>query len=473
MNAKQFGISSIVILGSLLIGFHTAQKTVFSVEDRETFRVERETLVVKAVRKVEASVVNISTEKVVSVRGFNPFGDDWIFDYFSPFRRSPRDVTRQSLGSGVLINADGTILTNEHVILPASKITVTLADGREYEAELIGASRRFDLALLKIDAGEPLPYISPGSSSDLMTGETVIAIGNPYGLASTVTTGVLSAKERTVTFQDQETRQVHSFHNFLQTDASINPGNSGGPLLNILGELIGINTAIIAHAEGIGFAIPIDKAKRIIDDLVELGDVPRIWLGLQVQDITETLAQYMGLHRVTGVLVSEIRNDSPAEESGLKPGDVITSINGVEIRTRSDFRRMLRSFAPGEITRIAFVRNGAEKQSEITAQAVPLDRIEELTWDTFGFELRDITRHDAANFGLKVTEGALVNAVRPGSPAAVVGIRQGDVIARMNRINIQSTKDFYQQMPFVVQQDSAILVVVRGHNAYRVNVMIY
>ncbi|HPQ41721.1 MAG TPA: trypsin-like peptidase domain-containing protein, partial [bacterium] len=282
---------------------------------------ERETPVVRAVRKVEAAVVNISTEKVVSVRDFNPFGNDWIFEYFNPYRRPQRNVTRQSLGSGVIIDPEGIILTNEHVILPASKINVTLADGREFEAELVGAARRFDLALLKIETGESLPYLSPATSSDLMIGETVIAIGNPFGLSSTVTTGVLSAKNRTITFQDEETRRTHTYYDFLQTDASINPGNSGGPLLNILGELVGINTAIYARAEGIGFAIPIDKAKRIIDDLLELGEVPRIWLGLQVQDLNDVLMRHLGIDRSEGVLVSEVRKDSPARIAGLMPGD--------------------------------------------------------------------------------------------------------------------------------------------------------
>lgn len=433
---------------------------------------QRETPVVRAVRKVEAAVVNISTEKVVSIRGFNPFGDDWIFEYFDPFRRPQRNVTRQSLGSGVLIRSDGIVLTNEHVILPASKITVTLADSREFEAELLGASRRFDLALLKINAGEPLPYIEPGTSGDLMIGETVIAIGNPFGLASTVTTGVLSAKDRTVTFQDQETRQIHTFTNFLQTDASINPGNSGGPLLNIMGELIGINTAIVAEAEGIGFAIPIDKAKRIIDELLEWGDVPRVWLGLQVQDVTEPLAHHLGLNRMDGALVSEIHAESPARMSSMKPGDLVIAINGTAVRSPSDFRKILRSFAPGEPIRITFIREGVEHESTIVARAVPVDRVRELTWDLFGLQLRDITRQDVGRLRLHVSEGSLVTSVRPGSPAAQVGIKQGDVIARLNNVLIQNTQDFYSQIPFIVQQDSAILVVIRGTNAYRVNVVI-
>ena len=434
--------------------------------------IQRETPVVRAVRKVEAAVVNISTEKVVSIRGFNPFGDGWIFDYFDHSYRPRRNVTRQSLGSGVLISSDGVILTNEHVILPASKITVTLKDGREFEAELLGASRRFDLALLKIGATEPLPCIEPGTSADLMIGETVIAIGNPYGLASTVTTGVLSAKDRTITFQDQETRQVHTFTNFLQTDASINPGNSGGPLLNILGELIGINTAIFAEAEGIGFAIPIDKAKRIIDELLEWGDVPRIWLGMLVQDITETLANYLGLNRIDGVLVSDIYSDSPVNKTALKPGDLVIAINGMPVRTTVDFRKSLRSIAPGETVQVTYIQAGIEREDTMIARAVPIERVQELTWDLFGIQMRDITSQDVRKLRLAVAEGVLVTSVRPSSPATQVGIKQGDIIARINNVLIQNTKDFYSQIPFIVQQDSAILVVIRGTNAYRVNVVI-
>lgn len=440
--------------------------------DPSQARLIRETPVVRAVRKVEAAVVNISTEKVVSVKGFNPFGDDWIFEYFGQNNRMQKNVTRQSLGSGVLIREDGTILTNEHVILPASKITVTLSDGRIFEAELLGASRSFDLALLKINAGEPMPFLPPGNSEDLMIGETVIAIGNPYGLASTVTTGVISAKNRTVTFQDHETRQNHVFNDFLQIDASINPGNSGGPLLNILGELIGINTAIFDQAEGIGFAIPIDKALRVIDDLLEWGDVPRIWVGLHVQELTETLAQNFGIQRMTGVLVSEVRRDSPALEAGLKPGDLIIRIGNSEIHSAIDYRQLTRDFTPGDSIPVTFIRNGEEFRCTLKAKAVPLERVDELAWDTLGVQFRDITRKDIQSFGLYVSEGALVTAVRPGSPAADVGIRPGDVIARLNRVNLKNSRNLEELMPFVVQQDSAILVVVRGTNAYRVNVMV-
>ncbi len=454
-----------------VIAFAQVEPVVEGIALSET-QIIRETPVVRAVRKVESAVVNISTEKVVSVRGFNPFGDDWIFEYFGQENRMQKNVTRQSLGSGVLIREDGTILTNEHVILPASKITVTLADGRDYEAELMGASRRFDLALLKIDAGEPLPFVPPGKSDDLMIGETVIAIGNPYGLASTVTTGVISAKNRTVTFQDPDTRQTHVFHDFLQTDASINPGNSGGPLLNILGELIGINTAIFDQAQGIGFAIPIDKAARIIDDLLEWGDVPRIWVGLHVQDLTSTLAQHFDVNRLTGVLVSEVRKDSPAESSGLRPGDLIVAVGNSEIKTTGDYRLLMRNFTPGDSIGITYFRGRREMKCTLEARAVPLDRVDELAWDSLGVQFRAITREDIQSLNLYVTEGVLVTDVRMGSPAADVGIRQGDVIARLNRVILKKVDDLNQLMPLIVQQDSVMMVVVRGSNAYRVNVMV-
>lgn len=448
-----------------------AVSPVFAVDGMGT-AVERETPVVRAVRRVEPAVVNISTEKVVSVREFNPFGNDWIFEYFNPYRRPQRNVKRQSLGSGVIIDPEGVILTNEHVILPASRINVTLSDGREFEAELIGAARRFDLALLKIDAGEPLPYISPATSSDLMIGETVIAIGNPFGLASTVTTGVLSAINRTITFQDEETRRTHTYYDFLQTDASINPGNSGGPLLNILGELVGINTAIYARAEGIGFAIPIDKAKRIIDDLLELGEVPRIWVGLQVQDLNEMLARHLNIDRSDGVLVSEVRNNSPAGKADLEPGDVIIRIGQRDITNTTEYRSILRDFTPGDRIEMTVVRDGREVKRLMEARAVPVDRVEELTWDLLGLQIRSLTRKDTRDYRLYVKEGAFVTGVRPGSPAEEVGIKVGDIIARMNRVNVTRDKTIYEQMPYIVQQDAVILVVVRGANAYRVTLTI-
>jgi serine protease Do len=238
----------------------------------------RRTPVVEAVKKVAPAVVNISTEKIVK-RRINPFFDDYGFffgDFFQNFPSS-RTYKRQSLGSGVLIDPKGYIITNEHVILPASKIKVVLVDGREFEGKLIGSDSKFDLAVIKIEAESDFPAIKIGKSIDLMIGETVISIGNPFGLSHSVTTGVISALNRTIVTDE---KRVYS--DFIQTDASINPGNSGGPLLNILGELIGINTAIYQKAEGIGFAIPIDKARRIVDDLIQSGYVHRAWLGIGV-----------------------------------------------------------------------------------------------------------------------------------------------------------------------------------------------
>ncbi|MCD4653806.1 trypsin-like peptidase domain-containing protein [bacterium] len=432
----------------------------------------RETPIVRAVHKVEPAVVNISTEKVVSISAFNPFGDDWIFDYFRHNNRSQRNVTHQSLGSGAIIRSDGVILTNEHVILPASRINVTLADGREFEAELIGASRRFDLALLKIDAGEPLPYLSPASSADLMIGETVIAIGNPYGLSSTVTTGVLSAVDRTITFKDQDTNQLHTFFDFIQTDASINPGNSGGPLLNILGDLIGINTAIYSQAEGIGFAIPIDKAKRIIDDLLELGEVPRIWMGLQVQDLNDLLARHLNIDQSKGVLVSEVRGKSPALRAGVERGDLIIKVNNHEVHNTLEYRTLMREFTPGDKVNLLIIRDKEKIIRTMEAIAVPLDRVEELTWDLLGCQIRNMTQKDIRQYGRYATDGVIVKSVRPASPAEEVGIKRGDLLAKINRTHIKRDEDLYKQIPYLVQQDSVIMVVVRGSNAYRVTLTI-
>ncbi len=427
----------------------------------------RVTPVVKAVQEASPAVVNISTEKVVTVSDFNPFGHGWVNNFFQPMNR--RNITRTSLGSGVIIRPDGIILTNEHIILPASKITVTLGDGMEYEADLIGASRRLDLALLKINDKNPLPFIPPGYSNDLMIGETVIAIGNPFGLSSTVTTGVISALNRTISFKDQESGQTHTYFNFIQTDTSINPGNSGGPLLNILGELVGINTAIYAEAQGIGFAIPIDKAKRVLDDLLEKGDVPRIWLGVHVQELTQALAQHLRIQSEQGVLISEIRTDSPGEAAGLQSGDVITKMDGQSILSPAEYRERLREYTPGNQILMHVLRGEKELDIPVTAQELPLARRKELAWDLVGLQVRDLTSSDISSGRLMVDKGVMVTNVRTGSPAENVGIKAGDVLLQLDRDNITNEQQFLEGIKNAVNQDSIMLVVIRRTNAYRVS----
>src|SRR5213596_2830361 len=316
---------------------------------------ERRSLVVQAVEKAGPAVVNVSTEQVVERRGSPfPFPEDPFFDqYFRDFfDLRPRRFTTTSLGSGVIVAPDGTILTNEHVILRASRIHVTLADEREFDAKLVGADSDSDVAVLRVQAGGELPHVTLGTSSDLMIGETVIAIGNPFGLSHTVTTGVVSAVGRSLHDEDR------TYTDFIQTDASINPGNSGGPLLNIKGELIGINTAIYGKAQGIGFAIPVDRARRVMKDLVSYGEVRRVWVGLVVQDLTPQLAQHFGTRR--GVVVAEIDPGSPAAGAGLARGDVITRVDGREVRSRDDFEQRVEDRAEDSKLVVTRRREGSD-----------------------------------------------------------------------------------------------------------------
>jgi serine protease Do len=286
----------------------------------------RENAVVKAIKKVSPAVVNISSEFEVHKRanpfsgfGLDPSFESFFKDFFDPGYE--QKYKRTSLGSGVIIDGKrGFILTNKHVIIKSSTITVTLKDGREFKAKIVGADPDSDLAVLRISPRGNLPVIEMGNSGNLMIGETVIAIGNPFGFSNTVTTGVISAVNRSVKVDDT------FYHNFIQTDASINPGNSGGPLLNIYGELIGINTAIYAKAQGIGFAIPINKAKRVISDLIKYGEVIPAWIGITVQDMDAELAKYLNVSNIKGVLVKKTEVSGPAFKSGIRVGDIIQYI---------------------------------------------------------------------------------------------------------------------------------------------------
>jgi serine protease Do len=278
----------------------------------------RRSKVVEAVERASPAVVNISTEQTVLERP-TPFPDPFFEEFFRDFFDArPRRSTRRSLGSGVVVRADGTILTNDHVLLRGGRIHATLVDGREFDARLVGRDPESDVAVLRIDTGKPLPFIALGTSDDLMIGETVIAIGNPFGLSHTVTTGVVSAVKRSLRTGGR------TYTDFIQTDASINPGNSGGPLLNILGQLVGINTAIYGSAQGIGFAIPVDRARRVLDDLTSgrkpaqpaAGDLVWNLLGIQVRAERGALA------------VSRVRPGSPAEQVGIQPGDLVLGVDG-------------------------------------------------------------------------------------------------------------------------------------------------
>ena len=427
-------------------------------------RAGRRTPAVRVVEKVGPAVVNIFTEEAPRTAR-NPFGGffgDSFFERFFKFDL-PRRKTRRSLGSGVLIHPQGYILTNEHVIAQAVRIQVTLQDKREFEAQLIGGDARSDLAVIKIDSDQPFPYIPMGHSHDLMIGETVIAIGNPLGLSHTVTQGIISALHRT----------IHASRNkvltdFIQVDASINPGNSGGPLLNIHGELIGINTAIIQDAQGIGFAIPIDSARRIVNDLIEYGAVRRGWLGVAVQDLNPDLARYFKLERAEGVLVTRVYDRSPAARAGIRRGDILLSIDDHPVLNKSDYFQALSSYTVDDVFQLVLQRDGSQKTLRLKVASIPPDFAEEFALQWLGIRVKDIDRATAGKYHLAAREGVVIHSVRPESACGRVGIRPGDVIRRVNRDPIRNIQDFHKAIVEAGKLSSVVLLVQRGRSGYYV-----
>jgi serine protease Do len=422
---------------------------------RAAAEADRRTPVVEAVDRVSPAVVNISAEQVVEQRGSpfpypnDPFFEEFFRDFFDA---RPRRSTRTSLGSGVVVNEDGTILTNSHVILRGSRVHVTLADGREFPAELVGADADSDLAVLRMKTGERLPTAVLGTSSDLMIGETVIAIGNPFGLSHTVTTGVVSAVGRSLHGEER------TYADFVQTDAAINPGNSGGPLANIRGEVIGINAAIYGKAQGIGFAIPIDRAKRVLHDLVSYGEVKRGWIGLVTQDLTPDLARRFGVKK--GVVVLSAAPGSPAARAGLVRGDVIVKADGRDVVSREDFEGRVETRVPGDEVRLVVSGNedGKERTVRLVVGDFPEADADQLVWSLLGFAVGA----DA--------EGLAVTRVRPGSPAARIGLRRGDRIVGLGGAAVDSGAALRRKMLEVRSAQSVVLTVGRGPYQYNVQV---
>ena len=414
---------------------------------------ERRSLVVQAVEKASPAVVNVSTEQIVEQRGSpfpfpqDPFFEEFFRDFVDP---RPRRFKTTSLGSGVIVAADGTIMTNVHVIQRASRIHVTLLDQREFDAKLVGADADADIAVLRIKAGGDLPHIPFGTSADLMIGETVIAIGNPFGLSHTVTTGVVSAVGRSLRDEDR------TYTDFIQTDASINPGNSGGPLLNIKGELVGIDTAIYGKAQGIGFAIPVDRARRVMKDLVSYGEVHHAWIGLVVQNLSPELAEHFGVRR--GVVVAAVESKSPAEAAGLARGDAITKVDGREVASRDEFEQRIEDHAEGDGVTLTLRRDGRDEDVRLAAAAFPVARADELAWQLLGLE------------AVADDEGLVVRRVRSGSPAARIGVQKGDRLLGLGGTPLRSVAELRRKMVEVRAARSILLSVGRGPYQYNVNV---
>ena len=420
---------------------------------------------VRLARELKPAVVNISTKRSVEApEATTPFGDDERFnEFFRHFFGNQGRRPSRSLGSGFVINPDGHIVTNNHVVDGAAEIRVKLSDGRELPAKVIGRDRKTDLALIKVEA-TGLPVIPPGNSGELQVGEPVMAIGNPFGLAQTVTTGIVSATGRVI--------GEGPYDNFIQTDASINPGNSGGPLINTRGQAVGINTAIFSQtggSVGIGFAIPIDLAKSVVAQLAATGHVVRGYLGVSIQPVTADLARGFGITETSGALVSSVVDGSPASKAGIKPGDVITDYNGRKIARSEDLPRAVAESPVGREVPVTVIRDGKGVSLRATVAKLDEGREAKATGageskdrkQTLSLSLQTLSPAEARERGLGERGGVLVRGVQDGSPAANAGLRPGDVISEINRAPVKSPDDVTQAMAKRPKDKPALFLVHR------------
>lgn len=428
-------------------------------------------------KKAMPAVVNISTTQQIERRrrippfpmpGPSPFGGEDPFEEF--FRRffgdRPPLGPQRSLGSGFIISEEGYIITNNHVVGNADKITVRLSSPREeeYEATVVGTDDKTDLALIKINATHALPTVPLGSSAALQVGDWVLAIGNPFGLEQTLTVGIVSAKGRVI--------GIGPYDDFIQTDASINPGNSGGPLLNLKGEVVGVNTAIFSQSGGnigIGFAIPVDLAKSIVAQLRETGKVTRGWLGVAIQAVTPELAKSFGLDEPKGALVAEVTKGGPAEKAGLERGDIIIAFNGTTIKDSHELPTLVAQSPVGSKARVTVLRRGKERTftvtlGELTDQQARAER-GETSQERWGMTVADLSPEIARRFQLdRDQKGVVVIEVEPGSPADLGGIRPRDVIEEVNRQRVESVEDFTKAIAETKDQETLLLLVRRGNS---------
>ena len=416
--------------------------------------------------KVRPGVVNIQVVKTVKNAGFGfpnsfrtPFGD-----FFGPFsdENPHRSPEQQGVGSGFVISSDGYILTNNHVVDEANQIKIKLADGKEYDAKVVGRDPKTDLALLKAEGVSGLHALQLGDSDSLKVGNWVVAVGSPFGLEQTVTAGIVSAKGRVI--------GSGPYDNFIQTDASINPGNSGGPLLNTKGEVIGINTAIFSQSGGnvgIGFAIPVNMAKEIVPQLKDKGHVTRGWLGVGIQKVTPELAKSFGLKEEKGALVSQVAKGGPADKGGIETGDVIVEFDGKQVADSNELPRMVAPLPVGKTVSVKILRGGNVVDREVKIGQLE-EQKEEVASDTthkpLGMTVQNITPEIAKGLGLKSESGILVASVVPGSQAAKADIRSGDVIQQVNKKPVKNVEDFKQKIENTKEQETILLLIQRGEN---------
>ena len=409
---------------------------------------------------VRNGVVNIQVMKKAKHARFEKFGGNPFGDFFGPFEGNQPDRKQQGVGSGFIMSKEGYILTNNHVVEGADQIKVKLAGGKEFEGKVVGRDPKTDLALVKIEGNADLQALKLGNSDDLKVGNWVVAVGSPFGLEQTVTAGIVSAKGRVI--------GSGPYDNFIQTDASINPGNSGGPLINLQGEVVGINTAIIASGQGIGFAIPINMAKEVAPQLQKRGHVTRGLLGVAIQDVTPELAKSLGLKESKGALVSQVVPGGPADKAGIEQGDVIVSFDGRMVDDSKDLPRIVASTTVGKTVTVKLLRDGKEVES----QAKVGEMEEENTTETeqspihpsLGVTVQNLTPQIARELGLKKSAGVVVTGVEPGSPAAEASIQTGDVIQAVNRKPVKNVDDFVKIVEKAKGDGSLLLLVQRGQN---------
>ena len=473
MRYRKIGIKELVVAALILslLGYVTAgrldlfsQHAVISSDNAFAATQELSSFVSLA-KKLSPAVVNISTSQTVEApHSFpgpfpspfgehDPFGEFWRrFPYQGPFRQ-------RSLGSGFIIEADGLILTNNHVVTHAEKILVKLSDGRELEAKVIGKDPKTDIAVIKIDAAGKLPAVSLGDSNKLQVGEWVAAIGNPFGLDHTVTAGIVSAKGRII--------GAGPYDNFIQTDASINPGNSGGPLVNTQGEVVGVSTAIFTRSGGnigIGFAIPINLVKELLPELKAKGKVIRGWLGVSIQRVTPEIAESLGMEKARGALVTNVIDGSPADEGGIKTGDVIVEYNGETIDESSRLPLLVARTDVGKNTRLIVLRDGKKIPIIVTIDELKQEQVVASTSqaEKLGLAVQNVTPQIAVRLGLDRAEGVVVRSVAPGSVAEDAGLRRGDVILEMDRKRIKDLSDFQKAVSNIKKDEVVLVLVDRG-----------
>lgn len=444
--------------------------------------------IVPIVKRTSIAVVNIDVEKTArrSISPF-PFDDDPFFKRFfgDAFKDFTRSVPMKGRGSGFIVTKDGQILTNNHVVDGVDKITVSvlLADGskKTYSARILGSDPTYDLAVIKIDPDANLPVLELGDSDAVEVGEYVVAIGNPYGFEQTVTAGVISAKNRSVHAQDV------NFDDFLQTDAAINPGNSGGPLLNMDGKVIGINTAIIPYAQGMGFAIPVNKAKEVMSDLVSYGRVKRGWLGVSVRDITPQMAKAYGVEGTDGAMVNDVFKGDPADKAGIRRGDVVVELNGTKIKNSSEFVQKVRTLAPNSTARLQVVRKGRKLNFSVKLGERPASADGRTTTPTPNSQAEPKASNSEAlkEFGIngvaqvndslrrqyKIdsgSEGLVVVEIDRESPAYYEeGVREGDLIVELNGQEVKTPEDLTKA---IGNDDDVVLMIEREGSTYFIQI---